>query len=110
MVKENGRLQRCYAQLSRHMTASDEAFMLLVLENNYNMWLDAESNKVGRGKYIEHAANKKFYSWNKEGMHWFNKLQKLVQENRLRPFAKDIEEETYKTLAKRYQSMFGVNP
>ena len=42
-------------------------------------------------------------------MRWFNDLIKLVQENRARLFAKDMEEETYKTLAKRYQSMLGVN-
>ena len=73
------------------------------------MWLDAESSRVGRGRYTKNTANKKFCGWNKEGMHQFNELIKLVQENRARPFAKDIEEETYKTLTKRYQSMLGVN-
>ena len=101
---------RCYIPISKHMTALDEAFMLLVIKNNYDMWLDAESTRVGRGRYTEtNAANKIICSWNKEGMCQSNQLIKLVQENRAKLFAKDIEEETYKTLAKRYQSMLGVN-
>ena len=91
------------------MMVSDEAFMLLVLDNNYDMWLDAESSKVGRGRYTKNAANKKICSWNKEGMCQLNEPNKLVEENRTRPYAKQVEEETFKTLAKRYQGMLGVN-
>jgi hypothetical protein len=38
---------RCYARLSKHMTVSDEAFMLLILKNQYELWIDSNSNKVG---------------------------------------------------------------
>jgi hypothetical protein len=39
---------RCYAQLSKHMAMLDEAFMLLlVLENQYELWINSDSNKVG---------------------------------------------------------------
>ena len=41
--------------------------------------------------------------------HWFNELNQLVQKNRTKQYAKQVEEETFKTLAKRYQSMLGVN-
>jgi hypothetical protein len=59
---------RCYAPLSKHMTASDEAFMLLVLENQYELWINADSNRVGRGKYTENGPNRKFCGWTNEGM------------------------------------------
>ena len=38
---------RCYAPLSKHMSVSDEAFMLLVLENQYEMWRESETTRVG---------------------------------------------------------------
>ena len=38
---------RCYSPLSRSMSISDEAFMLLILKNQYNMWKDAEMTRVG---------------------------------------------------------------
>jgi hypothetical protein len=38
---------RCYTPLSKHMSILDEAYMLLVLENQYNMWMDAETTRVG---------------------------------------------------------------
>ena len=39
---------RCYAPLAKHKTIlSDEAFMLLVLENQYELWVNSESTKVG---------------------------------------------------------------
>jgi hypothetical protein len=37
------------------MSISDEAFMLLVLENQYELWMDAESTRVGRGRYTENV-------------------------------------------------------
>ena len=38
---------RCYIPLSTSMTISDEAFMLLLLKNQYNMWKEAETTRVG---------------------------------------------------------------
>ena len=72
---------RCYAPLAKHMTVSDEAFMLLILENQYELWLNAESSKVGRGPYTENGPNKKFCGWTNEGMRRFNKLLKEVRTN-----------------------------
>jgi hypothetical protein len=59
---------RCYAPLSAYMSMSDEAFMLLVLENQYNMWREAETTRVGRGRYTENGPNKKFCGWSNDGM------------------------------------------
>jgi hypothetical protein len=59
---------RCYAPVSKHVSISNEAFMLLVLENQYDLWMESETSRVGRGKYTENAPNKKFCGWSNEGM------------------------------------------
>ena len=91
------------------MTVSDEAFMLLVLENNCGKWLEADGTKVGRGKYTENAANKKFCGWRNEGMCRFNELNKFLTENRKKQYCKPVEEEIVKTFAETYKSLLGVN-
>jgi hypothetical protein len=51
------------------MTVLGEAFMLLVLENQqYELWINSKSTKVGRGKYTKNGPNRKFCGWTKEGM------------------------------------------
>ena len=100
--------ERCYKPLSEVMTVSDEAFMLLLLENQYDMWKDSETTRVGRGKYTENAKNKKFCGWSNDGIRRFNQLNTEVRANRNKHFAKDVEEETVKTLAERYNKMLAV--
>jgi hypothetical protein len=63
------------------MSVSDEAFMLLVLENQYELWMESETTRVGRGKYTENAPNKKFCGWSNEGMRRFNNLLAEVRIN-----------------------------
>ena len=67
--------------MSNAMSISDEAFMLLVLENQYELWMDAESTRVGRGRYIDNVPNKKYCGWSNEGMRHFNILQAKVRNN-----------------------------
>jgi hypothetical protein len=96
---------RCYAPLTEHMSISDEAFMLLVLENHYELWMHSETTKVGRGKYTENGPNKKFCGWSKAGMRCFNKLLEEVRTNQNKLYSKDVEEATFKTLAERYKAL-----
>ena len=96
---------RCYAPLTKHMSISDEAFMLLVLENQYELWIHLETTKVGRGKYTKNGPNKKFCGWSKAGMRRFNKLLEEVRTNRNKLYSKDVEEATFKTLAERYKAL-----
>mgnify|MGYP003396388388 CR=1 FL=1 len=96
---------RCYAPLTKHMSVSDEAFMLLVLENQYELWMNSETTKVGRGKYTENGPNKKFCGWTNEGMRRFNKLIEEVRTNQNKLYSKEVEETTFKTLAERYKAM-----
>jgi len=102
------KLNRCYTPLSEAMTVSDEAFMLLVLENNYELWKDAASNRVGRGKYTENARNRKFCGWSDEGIKRFNKLIEEVRVNRGQQYKVMVEKEVCQTLAERYRKMLGV--
>jgi hypothetical protein len=99
---------RCYTTLSKSMSVSDEAFMLLLLENQYEMWKDSETTRVGRGKYTENAPNKKFCGWSKDGIRRFNQLHVQVRDNRNKQYCKEVEEATYKMLAERHKKMLGV--
>jgi hypothetical protein len=96
---------RCYARLSKHMTVSDEAFMLLVLENQYELWINSDSNKVGRGKYTEHGPNRKFCGWTNEGMRRFNELLEDVRGNRNKQYSDEVEDMTLKALAERHRAL-----
>jgi hypothetical protein len=101
------KLTRCYKPLSECMTVSDEAFMLLVLENNYELWQDADTNRVGRGKYTENAPNRKFCGWSNEGITRFNELNDAVMKHR-EAIQRNHGEGDYQTLAERYKKMLGV--
>ena len=99
---------RCYVPLSNAMSVSDEAFMLLVLENQYELWMDAESTRVGRGRYTENVPNKKYCGWSNEGMRRFNILLAEVRNNRNKQYSKEVEDATTRTLAERYQTLMAV--
>ena len=99
---------RCYVPLSNAMSVSDEAFMLLVLENQYELWMDAESTRVGRGRYTENVPNKKYCGWSNEGMRRFNILLAEVRNNQNKQYSKEVEDATTRTLAERYQTLMAV--
>jgi hypothetical protein len=90
------------------MSISDEAFMLLVLENQYELWMDAETTRVGRGRYTDNVPNKKYCGWSKEGMRHFNQLIAEVRNNRNKQYSKEVEDATTRTLAERYQTLMAV--
>jgi len=79
--------------------------MLLVLKNQYELWINSDTTKVGRGKYTENGPNKKFCGWTNEGMRRFNKLLEEVRTNQNKLYSKDVEETTFKTLAERYKAL-----
>ena len=90
------------------MSVSDEVFMLLVLENQYELWMESETTRVGRGKYTENAPNKKFCGWSNEGMRRFNNLLAEVRINQAKQYSKEVENVIFKTLAERYKTVMGV--
>ena len=99
---------RCYVPLSNAMSISDEAFMLLVLENQYELWMDAESTRVGRGRYTNNVPNKKYCGWSNKGMRCFNMLNAKVRNNWNKQYSKEVEDATTRTLAERYQTLMAV--
>ena len=82
--------------------------MLLVLENQYNMWREAETTRVGRGRYTENGPNKKFCGWSNDGMRRYNQLIAEVRDNQNKQYSKEVENVIFKTLAERYKSVMGV--
>ena len=99
---------RSYAPVSKHMSVSDEAFMLLVLENQYNLWMESATSRVGQGKYIENAPKRKSCGWSNERMRQFSKLLEDMHTNRNKQYSKDVEGTTFKTLAERYKTIMAV--
>jgi hypothetical protein len=65
--------------ISEICTVSDEAFALLVLENNWGKWM---SNGQESPKYTSNAAgNKMFEGWSEDGIWCCNCLHEFVTEN-----------------------------
>lgn len=106
--QQKWKMGRCYTPMTKSMSVSDEAFMLLLLENQYEMWKEAKTSRVGRGIYTENSRNKKFCGWSNDGIRRFNELIKEVRENRNKQYSKSVEEETFKTLAERHKKVLGV--
>ena len=79
--------------------------MLLVLENQYELWINSDSNKVGRGKYTENGPNRKFCGWTNEGMRRFNELLEDVRGNRNKQYSDEVEDMTLKALAERHRAL-----
>jgi hypothetical protein len=109
IVGENVWGNNCYQKLlSEYCTASDEAFGLLTLENNYDRWTSmqgtgdyANASKMAPGALYTNSGNSKgkkgsptrFQGWTNEGYKRFDTLHKLVKLDRAKPGRKQFEEE-----------------
>ena len=87
------------AYISKIATVSDEAFAILLLENNYDVWKEdvvgtsnggVSGNVVPRpfakttSKYtLNGAGTKKNQGWTNEGVNWFNTPAALVSADRI---------------------------
>ena len=100
---------RSYAPVTKHILVSDEAFMLLQLENHYGLWMECATSRVGWGKYTKNDPNKKFCGWSNEGMlWWFNQRLKDVHTNWNKQYSKDVEAAIFKTLADRCKNIMAA--
>jgi hypothetical protein len=75
--------------ISSMATVSDEAFAILIFENNYDVWTeDVTENRDGEkasSKYTQNGAGtKKYQGWTVEGLNRFNYLAALVHADRKR--------------------------
>jgi hypothetical protein len=86
------------ALISEIATVSDEAFAILLLENNYDVWTKevlgptTGSDTVVTSKYtLNGAGTKKNQGWTNEGLNRYNKLAALVSADRSRDSNKTWE-------------------
>eukprot|EP00978_Attheya_sp_CCMP212_P004667 scaffold10196_cov51-Attheya_sp.AAC.1 len=82
---------------SEEMTTSDEAFVLLVIENNWhilNEVEDAEPMYTSKGS----TSNRRNDGWTNEGIMRYNELVAYMKKNRKETFSYKVEEEVMKVL------------
>ena len=94
----------CDNLLSQYATISDEAFAILIFENNLDAWIDMGVRKDTSGtevprKYTnggrskgEMASSQHNKGWSEQGLKRFNELFDKVKENRATPEAVIFEE------------------
>jgi len=93
----------CTKKLSdTRATVSDEAFVLLCLENMWGKWHSTTGSKHDRGKYTNGGSNRKYSGWSVEGIKRFNELLRLVVKNRKRPWSGKVEEQVMKGLREKH--------
>jgi hypothetical protein len=117
IVGEKEWSNNCYRSLlSEYCTASDEAFGLLTIENNYDRWtymqgsgdygdetkmapqaLYTNSGNAKHGK----GAPRRFQGWSIDGYKRFDELHKMVKADRARPERTVFEEEMKDHFARR---------
>jgi hypothetical protein len=102
---------KCFGRISDILTVSDEAFVLLSIENCWeaiHLELeendeDGNGNKVySRGKYTSNGTNVKFGGWSLEGIKQCNDLYELVEKNRNEEWAMAVEKQIVDKLLNRY--------
>jgi hypothetical protein len=88
--KRQWKKDKYIALLSSEMTTSDEAFVLLVLENNWDIL-----NGVARAepKYTSRVttSNRRNDGWTNEGITRYNELQENVKINRKKDYSHSVE-------------------
>jgi hypothetical protein len=94
--------------LSEVATESDESFLVLTMENNYDRWLaeynldenDGEGRKMlpdarytnsGTSKHSGRGSSRRFHGWSREGYKRFNALHALIKEDRAQRSAFEME-------------------
>jgi hypothetical protein len=107
--------------MSNALTVSDEAFVLLSIENCWDAIQDqiqdnedqeSGNGKQGvyaRGKYTNHGTNSRYGGWSPEGIQWFNELYELVKKNWNEAWAEKVEKEINKKLLFRHHRTTDTN-
>jgi hypothetical protein len=82
---------------SEEMTPSDEAFVLLVIENNWRIFNEVEDTEpmyTCKGS----TSNRRNDGWTNEGIMRYNELVAYVKKNRKETFSYNVEEEVMNVL------------
>lgn len=99
--KEN----KCEMLLSQYASKSDEAFAILLFDNNIDVWLDMAKKGITKNsdvkpKYTnggsatgETASSRVYEGWSRIGLTKFNTIFDMVKKDRKEPHARKFEEE-----------------
>ena len=89
--KRQWKRNKLITPVSKELTVSDEAFVLLVLENN---WETLNNNYLAEPKYTskKKTSNKQNDGWSNDGILCYNALQEAIKQNRKMEFAFTVEE------------------
>ena len=89
--KRQWKRNKLITPVSKELTVSDEAFVLLVLENN---WETLNNNDLAEPKYTskKKTSNKQNDGWSNDGILCYNALQEAIKQNRKMEFAFTVEE------------------
>ena len=86
--------------MTDYISVSDEAFAILIFENNYETWCDMvkrNNTKIlqvickytnGGSSSGKNGSTRRYQGWNSEGIKRFNALFDLVKADRQSPYAK----------------------
>jgi hypothetical protein len=106
-------MKKCFHMVSDHVSISDEAYTLLLLENVYEKWLKikqhqqpGEKRTIVKGKYTDPekgASNEKYKGWTVDGIKRYNQLYQKVQHNRNQKWAKTVEMKAKEEFQGRYK-------
>jgi len=91
------------AHVSTKYTPSGKAYLYVILENSYELWISVEGSRVGTGNLTKDGTNKKYCGWTVEGIKKYNHYMDKVKSNREAVGAKDVEEAVVNTLKQRYE-------
>jgi hypothetical protein len=100
---------KCRHKFSDKCTASDEAYLYLVLVNSYELWINASGTKVDKGTLTKGGNNKKYCGWTQEGILMYNKLMNDIKVNRQSPMAATVETKVLGILKERYEVKHKIN-
>jgi hypothetical protein len=88
--KRQWKKDKLTVRLSSDLTISDEAFVLLVLENNWDVF-NGVANAEPKYTSRKLTSNKRNDGWSNEGITRYNELQSSVMRNRNEEFCQSVE-------------------
>ena len=96
-----GKDKKCFKTVTTGgVTVSDEAFALLIMENQWHVVFQAGGETKYTGK--SGTANRRNSGWSKQGIERFNQLVRKVKENRVEAFGLDVEDAIRRELKDEY--------
>ena len=98
-----GKDKKCFKTVTaKGVTVSDEAFALLIMENQWNVIFRVGGETRYTGKAAAGTANRRNSGWSKQGIERFNQLVLKVKENRSEAFGLEAEDQIRRELKKEY--------